>query len=518
MKNNSSKRRVLVLAIDGYTWDLIRSWAELGKLPTIRKLIKKGVRGKLESTIPPLTGPAWVSFATGKNPGKHGCYDFLLPRSSLSNTQPISTRDINGKTFYELLETNGMQSIVINLPCPCPPRTNTIIIASFLAQGENYVFPSNLIDEIPELKNYRILPDLSSPEIVESINDFRKVERIRFTCSKELFKKNWDFFFLLFNITDWIQHVMYDKLISQRMPEDSEAMKAFKEIDEYIGWFVNNVPRNTNIFVISDHGFCLYKKKFAINRWLMEEGYLKAKPKKRGIIQKFRGMAGLSLKYLPLLRFFYTIVNRTIFHTHFLERLILNIEPDLSKTIAYSIGTAAGAYGSIYINRKERFDDGIIETEKYRELRNEIIEKLKKLKEPETGKNVAKYVFRKDDIYSGMCLENAPDIILISNGYDITVKDVPMLFNWAESGHSLDGIFISYGPDIKKGVEIDGVRIYDIAPTILHMLNVPIPKDMDGRVPKKIFKEDSEMAKKEVVYQEVNERERIREKIKKLRI
>jgi len=70
--------KVLIIGLDGATWDLMKPLTEKGKLPTLRKLIDEGVHGDLESTITPSTGLAWVSFATGKNPGKHGCYDFKI--------------------------------------------------------------------------------------------------------------------------------------------------------------------------------------------------------------------------------------------------------------------------------------------------------------------------------------------------------------------------------------------------------------------------------------------------------
>lgn len=68
--------RVMVIGLDGATLDLVRPWAESGYLPTFARLMKEGASGQLRSTTPPVTGPAWSSFATGKNPGKHGFFDF----------------------------------------------------------------------------------------------------------------------------------------------------------------------------------------------------------------------------------------------------------------------------------------------------------------------------------------------------------------------------------------------------------------------------------------------------------
>ena len=71
----NAKKRVLVIGLDGASLDLIRPWVAQGLLPTFKRILEQGASGPLESVIPPLTGPAWISFMTGKNPGKHAIYD-----------------------------------------------------------------------------------------------------------------------------------------------------------------------------------------------------------------------------------------------------------------------------------------------------------------------------------------------------------------------------------------------------------------------------------------------------------
>ena len=100
------------------------------------------------------------------------------------------------------------------------------------------------------IRDYRITPDMSlnvNKKIDEYVNDIRKLEKNRFECAKKLFKKDWDFFFLLFSGTDWIQHVMYDKLISGTISDSSDPIKAYEEIDVYIRWFIENLPKETDI-------------------------------------------------------------------------------------------------------------------------------------------------------------------------------------------------------------------------------------------------------------------------------
>src|SRR3989304_843271 len=209
--------RVLIIGLDGATWDLIKPMAEAGTLPTLKNVMDHGVWGNLQTTIPPFTGPAWVSFATGKNPGKHGIFDFLLPKKSLNDLKTTSTKHIKGETFYEILNEKGKKCILVNLPGSYPPRIGEIVVTGLCTPGNDFIFPPDLIDEIPEFKNYRIFPDVSLEQdgrVTEYINDIRELEKTRFECAKKLFKRKWDFFFILFSGTDWIQHIIFDKLMT----------------------------------------------------------------------------------------------------------------------------------------------------------------------------------------------------------------------------------------------------------------------------------------------------------------
>ena len=72
--------RCLVVGLDGATLDLIRPWAADGRLPNMARLMEVGAQGELRTTLPPQTSPAWPSFMTGMNPGRHGVFDFLRRR------------------------------------------------------------------------------------------------------------------------------------------------------------------------------------------------------------------------------------------------------------------------------------------------------------------------------------------------------------------------------------------------------------------------------------------------------
>src|SRR6516162_10734134 len=130
------KPRVFVIGWDGATFDLIRPWVKEGKLPTIAKLMEEGVYGNLRSTLPPMTFPAWTSFMTGKNPGKHGIFDFTRPRAGTYELEFVNGGKRQGKTFWQILSDAGREVVSISLPCTFPPnKVNGVMISGFDAPG-----------------------------------------------------------------------------------------------------------------------------------------------------------------------------------------------------------------------------------------------------------------------------------------------------------------------------------------------------------------------------------------------
>ena len=507
--------KCIVIGLDGATFELINPLIKQGKLPTIQKMVEEGTHGVLKSTIPPLTGPAWVSFATGNNPGKHGCYDFELPKNDIDQIEMISTKDINGDTFYEVLDREKKKCILINLPCTYPPKISGVVITGFLTRGRDFIFPRSLIQDIPEFKKYRIVPNFYD-SIKKYVSDVRKLERVRFECAKKLFKKDWNFFFILFQGTDWVQHKVYDMLISG---EDSETVEFYQELDEYIRWFVENA-KGANIIVMSDHGFRSYKKLFAINTWLMNEGYLTLKSREsKGATVREKSAVKVPFiltKYKRLLNiasFFYRTFRKVLPSI----RLVIRTAPDVTST-AYSIlSSANGNCCGIYINSKKRFRNGSVEIEDYEQVRSEIMGKLDGLYDKGKTK-IFQSILRREEVYSGECLDSAPDILLFSDEYDICpFFEVEATEVEAKNEHSPYGIFIAYGKDIKKGVTIKNAEIIDLAPTILHVMNAPVPKGIDGRVLREIYQEGSEIAKRPIEYLEVSEEEKLRAKIRRIR-
>ena len=128
-----------------------------GQLPNLAALCSRSVHSTMLSAHPPVTAPAWVSMATGVNPGRHGCFDFNTPDGEAGQAPAPPGWDIAEKTFYEVLEERGRKVILINLPVTYPPLTKHITLTSLLTQGDNAVFPSPQA-KVPRPSGLPVLP------------------------------------------------------------------------------------------------------------------------------------------------------------------------------------------------------------------------------------------------------------------------------------------------------------------------------------------------------------------------
>jgi predicted AlkP superfamily phosphohydrolase/phosphomutase len=114
-------RRVLVIGLDGGTFDLIEPWAASGDLPALGKLMRDGSFGRLRTVIPPMTAPAWTSFGTGTNPGKHGLYDWIARKAGTYRFLPVTALDCRVPTMYQILSQIGRRVLAMNVPMTYPP-------------------------------------------------------------------------------------------------------------------------------------------------------------------------------------------------------------------------------------------------------------------------------------------------------------------------------------------------------------------------------------------------------------
>lgn len=519
----TTKNRVLVIGLDGASLHLIKSWVGKGKLPTFKRIIENGACGELRSVIPPYTPPAWTSFMTGKNPGKHGILAFTRKSGSLVNASHI-----DGKTLWRILSDHGKKVVVINVPMTFPvERVNGVLISGYMAPPDDlYTYPKNLKKQIAEkFPDYRVYMNQSDP----LGGDDKAIDvwlKELYSLTKENLKVTmhflnnfeWDFFITVFMGTDWITHVFwrhedpacpgYDIKIARKYK--GTILRYYQEIDSILEKILNQLDENTIVIIMSDHGSGPFHQVFNLHEWLINIGLLTVENKDPRNVGFWLSKLGISLE--KLITFMSTHrkllgLSRWMWRTFQLESSIVS-SADWSKTRAYP-----AQYG-IYINLKGREPHGIVEPGKdYEEIREFLTHRLLAYQDPESGKKVFNKVFKKEEIYSGLHIDEAPDLAfvadgpyLISRGLLIPRQMVRFARNLTpeilqSAKHEIEGTLIVMGGSVRKNIEIKDARITDLAPTVLHVLGVPIPSDMDGRPLTELFEPSSHLAKSSVQYQ-----------------
>jgi predicted AlkP superfamily phosphohydrolase/phosphomutase len=463
---------------------------------------------------------------TGKTPGKHGIFDFIkINWNDLSN-QLVTTKDIKSMLTYEILTKRNLRSIIVNLPISFPPRDINGIILYDAFSPKKFAAPEVAKEY---LANYRVFPDLKK-QGMEYICDTFDRERKKFeTVDKLLQNESWDFFFVNFHCGDNLLHLHMNDLLKNNKI-GMRVKELFVEYDVYINKILKKTGNNTICILMSDHGFKQFKNVFYLNSWLYNKGYMTLSTEKQDKFKNLQELRNLDIgrtqsRGIKRVYFYATKITPTI-AKKFLSKMSFKnfasiknkLSVDYKNSKAFMPTTASY---SIYINKRLKMDN--LEKER---LIKELVVHLKDIKDPNTGNNVFEKVFAKDELYSGSMKFEGSDILFISEKYfisDSVPSDLKLFDNYKIGFHDLNGIFLAYGPGINKGTEIKNAKIYDIAPTILHIFGLPIPKDMDGNVLNEIFEYNHELSKREPLYvdpryYEHNEKERIEEKIKQLKI
>lgn len=514
--------KVLVIGLDGATFDIILPLVKEGKLPNFEKFIKNGVYGGFNTVIPYLTPPGWTSIVTGVNPGKHGIFDFMIKSREDYQMEVVGSNLRKCNAIWDILNYHGKKVGIVNLPGTYPPeKVEGFVVSGLLTPSEesDFTYPKGLKKEIEKFKykidtkNYFVEKD---KDIL--LEDIFEVANRRFETTKFLLRtKEWNFFILVFIGTDKIQHLFW-RFMDDGHPrhERNKFSKAIEdyhmELDKMVGEFVEMSDENTTIFIISDHGFGSLNKFIYLNRYLKDLGLYKT-IKYRVFLKKFLLKLGISKHSI------YEFLQKLgIKETSFIPQKIKDLPPDefrhdtqvdWKKTKAYLL---TGSEKCVNINLEGRDFKGCVKSDEYENLRDYIIEKLYELKDPETGVRVIERVYKREEIYHGDWVENARDLLVITkDGYflrpELFDEAVSEKANYDISGcHRKRGIFMCFGKDIKKGFEIEDVSVLDFMPTVLHLMNIPLPKDLDGRILKEIFGDMSEPKKRVEKYMDYKKR------------
>lgn len=482
----------IVLGLDGATWDVLEPLLECGRLPNLARLVDDGHSGDLESTFPPITAPAWLSMATGQNPGKTGVYYFLNREDPDSfDFKPLGSDTFRGQSFWDVLSAQGQSVGVFNYPMLYPPyEIDGFMVSGLGSEAEEAItYPRSLFDELDEVTDgyqvkvpyadpkYHGRPEALKRDLLEIVG--KREAAIEYLLSE----KDPDCFFGIISATDWAQHYFW------RFHDDEHALydpdaghrdalgEIWGRVDETVGLVADRAAENdANLILVSDHGFGPVNRTFNLNGWLEREGF--SYPAEQSLVNRARAT------YFPYLRRIGEAVVGAV--------PVLN---DIATSIGESIRTSPGEVidfeRSIAFAPRQNLTCGMIYmlTDDPAD-RRAVGGALESVVDAEPGPETIN-VYEPSDLYHGPKTELAPDLLFAIDGFRCAVDPRPATTNDVFSegppskarngGHNERGIIVATGPGIDRGEDLQA-DIYDVAPTLLSLAGQPIPEEVDGEV------------------------------------
>jgi predicted AlkP superfamily phosphohydrolase/phosphomutase len=498
--------RAFVLGLDGVPWDLIDRWAGGNELPNFARILEEGAFGPLESTSPPTTPLAWPSIATGTWPDRHGLYGFRK-LSKDYRQRMYTSNDIREPELWDILTPAQVGNVPMTFPASEIDGTMVSGMMTPSTTNPHLTYPQAFAEKLAEsVPEYQI--GLEWSEYTGREQEFRNdlaalVEARRRLMRLQMESEDWRLFFFVYTAPDRLQHLLWN---------EEPLLEHYRQLDDILGEVMAYVSeRDSELFVVSDHGFGPVSTFVYVNYFLQQAGHLMRRGNGgvRGIADRFGvsrdgirsalDTVGVSeervLKYLPE-----SVVGKVA------ERLpgdhvLYDVAYD--NTEAFVIGS-----GTLYINDTERFEDGVVEPDDVPALRRNLERVLSNVTDPDTGDPVLE-VMDGDDLFPRD--DASPDLVVwgregYEKGTSLTDRGFASAAGRMAGSHRSEGVVLAWGPNIEPGSTPDGATVVDIAPTVLHSLGEPVGESMDGRVLTELFCPESAVASRDIETRQYGER------------
>lgn len=476
LKND--KEKILLLCLDGATWNIMRPLIEKGQLANFSKLIKNGVSGELFSD-PAYSPPSWTSIATGKRQEKHGVYNFY------------DAKKRKARYIWDILSDFDIKVGIMNWKMALPEEVNGFM---FLQKPDK----SNIMQFYPEA-----LPkseaggaiDIIKPHPWKSTREeaykfFNPLEENVKNISMVLIKKYQPSFIAIgFLLTDTFQHCYWSALEPEYFDISLKEVKNkgnlitgyYKKIDKFLDYFIKN---NYTIIFVSDHGHCRNDSRSGPRIIKYHQ--------RNSVMQHINFLINCLLEKAGLLTF--------------VPKPVWGGQIDFSKSQAFFYNNVISGIKGIKINRKIVQEDKIAELKKriYFLLNEAHFESGEKVfvnvKENVSKKDMPDIFFNLNPIFKKGNLsfkidDKDPSLLIFFYLLDkkkekltkIILEDKEyklgdFIGRSRDGVHEPEGVIIMAGKHIRKNRLVEGAKTFDIAPTILYLLGLPAAKDMDGRV------------------------------------
>ena len=345
-------------------------------MPCTQALISNGTFKKMQSSIPEISSVAWSSMITGSNPATHGIFGFTDLAANSYRTRFPNYTDLKAPPFWDEW---GEKAVIINVPATYPVREmNGVHISGFVSiEMEKSVWPRDLVGTLNRF-DYRLDVDslLAHRSMDLFLADLDKTLDARIRAYHHLWGNcDWQLFVLIFTGTDRLMHFLWEAYEDKQHRYHSNFVEHFRKIDEVVGRVNEEINDDDSLVMVSDHGFERLEKDIYISYLLEKEGFL-----------KLQSAAEPTLESID------------------------------RATRAFAMDPAR-----IYLNSRAKYPAGSVE----RADRESILRDLEQLFDSleVDGRKVIAKTHRKEQIYSGPFMEQAPDLLLLpTKGFNLKAK------------------------------------------------------------------------------------------------
>ena len=433
------------------------------RLVHIRALMEAGTFGKLESIVPPITVPAWMCLATGRDPGSLGVYGFRdRVDHSYEKLSVVNSRSISEWTIWDQIAREGKKSVIIGVPPNFPPRkVNGISVGCFLTPDTTrdvYTHPAEIGAEIARLVDtYPVdVKGFRTNDKARLLEDIYAMSRKHFEVARHFLQRgDWDYFHFVEIGLDRLQHGFWRYHDPEHVlhEPDSPYKNAIRDyyvyLDNEIATLLESLSEDTTILVASDHGARRLDGGFCVNEWLIREGLL-------------------ALHTYP-------------------ERItpFAQLAVDWDHTTVWSEG---GYYARVFLNVKGREPRGTIAADDYERVRDDIVARLEATTGPD-GAALGTLVFKPEEIYQTV-RGVAPDLLVHFGALSwrsiggVGYPTIHVRENDTgpdDCNHAQHGAFLLAGPNVPCQGAVEGAHILDMAPTLLELGGYDVPSSMTDR-------------------------------------
>ena len=521
-------RRVLVIGLDGGTFDVLLPLVDEGRLPHLKRLMDGGAWGRLRTVVPPGTGPAWSSIITGLDPSNHGIADLIVRAEKSYDLAFLNASSLRAPTIWDLVGSFGGEVVVLNVPMTYPAsRVNGLLITGLdtPAGAGGCTYPPDLLETVRSIEpGYRITPDEAYVPGREGryLAELTSLVRAKAHVLTEILRKvPWKFAMQVFSETDFLQHALWhtiDRAHPRHRAKDEEkyrpgVVEFYEKLDALVGEAAQVVGDDGSLVIISDHGAGPLHEFIHANNMLLAAGIMKVRRHPLSWIKYLLFRAGLTplgvyrlgaARKLGRARMGLRWTSKGY---NLLRRFFFSFSDiDWKRTRAYAV--SGGVYGGMFVNLQGREPSGAVPREQYDEVRRGLKQMLLDLRHPGTGKPLMKQVVMREEIYSGRFLEELPDLYFLPSDptqavfgdFEFSSNRVVEPASEAISAqHRMDGIMVLKGPGIKRGAGLGGMTVTDTLPLVLYLMGLPIPEGLDGKFNPAIF-EEKEIAQRPPAY------------------